>query len=178
MAPPRTPVPLSPARHAELCRAIDSLSKAGLLRLLRFAQDHGYGTDSNAHDLLHEALALMLDGDRCAWSTETFSRDLRGIIRSVASHRRESLKQRQQRELEYTNAQPPTSNGQEGQVDSVSRVQHIRDYFEAQGDVEAALVIDGMAQGLSMREAAETLGLSSTQYDAIRQRIRRQRGTP
>lgn len=171
------PIRLSSARHAELCQAIESISREDLLRLLRFAETRAYGTELTGRDLFHEALELMLDGERCAWSQKTFVRDLYRIVRSVVSHKRASINRRQEREIAYTDQQTALG-ANEGQLDAANRVQRLRDWFEAQGDVEATLVIDGMAQGMSMREAAESLGLSDNQYDAVRKRIHRQKRVP
>jgi hypothetical protein len=172
--PPSAPVPIPETRHAELRRALDSLSKADLQRLLHVAELRAAGTGLTSDDLLHEAVTRMFSGSRAAWSAETLVGDLFGIIRSIASSKRESLRQRRQREQHFHEAKPAPATNVD-QLDLVVRVRQLRARLEAQGDVEAVLVLDGMAQGLTMKEAAEDLGLAPKQLDAIRKRITRQR---
>lgn len=172
--PPSAPVPIPEARHAELRRAIESLSNADLQRLLRGADILAVGTGLTGRDLFHEGIKRMLSGKRAAWSADTLARDLPGILRSIASGMRASLRQRRQREEAFDQAQPPPATSDD-RLDVVERVRQLRARLEAQEDVEAVLVLDGMAQGLTMKEAAEDLGLTPKQLDAVRKRITRQR---
>ena len=173
--PPSAPVPIPETRHAELRRALDSLSKADLQRLLHAAELWAAGTGLTGRDLLHEAVTRMFSGARAAWSVETLVRDLFRIIRSIASSEQESLRQRRQREQDFDEAKPAPATSDD-QLDLVERVRQLRARLEMQADAEAVLMLDGMAQGLTMKEAAEDLGLTPKQLDAVRKRLTRLRG--
>jgi len=184
--PPDEPTPISQMRHAELCRAITELSVEARGRLLRFAEQRSYATGCSALDLFQEAVRLMLDGSRRAWKAQTLERDLFSILKSVAFHRRAKFLDRRKRERRFAEReQEEAETGKprtisphdtlERQLDARKRVEGLKAHFEDKDDTEATLVIDGMAEGNSMREAADSLGLTPKQYDAVRKRLNRYR---
>lgn len=172
------------ANDGEIVAAIDALSTADTLRLSKVAAFRArslaaLGLGTSADDLVQEALARTLHGNRRWRKAVKFVTHLTQTIRSIASHGREELK--------GGAVVPATSDDAEGALDGVSvlsatvdperaaaaleQLDQIAARFES--DAEVTLVMTRLAQGMTGPEIQTDLDMTQTQYETIMTRLRR-----
>lgn len=171
------------ASQQEIAYALRNLTDADLRRLERIARFRILGlNDLDWQDLLHDAVARLLDGTR-RWPKDiSLVVFLRETMRSIVSEhwRRKNnapvLSEAQLHRIDDTerhileNAPDPTTNP-ERQMLVTETLAKIEKVF--QGDPEAMHVILGMAVGKSPNEIQGEAQMSSKRYATTQKRIRR-----
>ena len=164
--------------------ALRNLSDADLRRLERIARLRCIGLhDLHWRDLLHEAIARLLDGSRIWPKHLSLVVFLRETMRSIASDhwRRRSVNpiQLESEVPEIADAgnspilenTPDLTPNPEEALSAVETLKHIHDIFCE--DTDALHVIIGMANGKSPGEIQKEAGMTPTRYATTQRRIRR-----
>ena len=160
------------------------LSDADLRRLERIARLRAVGLhEVEWRDLLHEAVARMLDGAR-QWPEDVgLVVFLRQTMRSIASEH--WSRRRISPVLSEAQLQDPSEEAEGSLLDAVMdpTADPERDAVAAEalaqieqafkGDLEALHVLSGMAIGKSPREIQEEEHLDARRYASVQRRIRR-----
>lgn len=168
-------------RAADVAAAIDALSNLELVRLKALARlwsrdlPGGLGWS----DILHEAIARVLDGSR-SWPPDVpILAFLSGVMRSICNDhwRRARLEQR----LLVSRDDPDQRSWPSEEADEVpdpervlAAAQTLANVYRLFEDDPLALkIIAGMADGLAAREICKVNGISELDYDTTRRRMRR-----
>jgi DNA-directed RNA polymerase specialized sigma24 family protein len=160
----------------EIARTLAALSEIDLLRLKAIARlrARSLPRDVGWSDLLNEAVARALDGTRQCPPGIGIVAFLAGIMRSIASeHWRRLRREAGIFELSGDDA--------EGEADPAPDPERTLAALQAlaildqlfAGDLAASQILAGLAGGLPAREIREMYGLSETDYDSARKRMRR-----
>jgi len=167
---------------AETALALKLVTESDLLKLKAIARLHARGLppDVSWDDLLQEAFARVMSGSRkkpCGISMVAF---LSGVMRSLrAEHWRrvhlespDGLRRRLRdpgnaQELEAEDAAPDPERA----LIAWQEMQSIARLFA--GDLVALQIVSGLAEGLSPEEIRTASGISKTDYDSARRRMRR-----
>jgi DNA-directed RNA polymerase specialized sigma24 family protein len=151
----------------EVGRLLGRLRQPDLLRLAALARTWVIGLPRrDPKDLLSEALARILSGDRPWPAHVSFSAFLSQVMRSIASHWRHE----DQRE-------PLADDGGEGLHDRAPPVDHeysdLTERMRAtlEDDTPARDMLDHVLLQTSRKEARAQLGLDETGYDTTRRRM-------
>jgi RNA polymerase sigma-70 factor (ECF subfamily) len=166
---------------AEVASAIHALSDADLMRLKALARLWSRGLPGGLGwtDVLHEAIARVLDGSRPWPAHVPILAFLSGVMRSICDDQWRRVRQ-EQRLLVSRDDQ--VSRGWSGdEIDEVpdhERVLAAADvlanvYRLFEGDPLAIKIIAGMSDGLTAREICKAYGISELDYDTTRRRMRR-----
>ncbi|MFH0301875.1 hypothetical protein AAFX91_32665 [Bradyrhizobium sp. 31Argb] len=168
-------------RAADVASAIDALSDLELVRLNALARlwsrdlPGGLGWS----DILHEAIARVLDGSR-PWPPEVpIVAFLSGVMRSICNDhwRRARLEQRLLVSRDDPNQRSwPSDEADEVPVPEqvVAAAQMLANVYRLfEGDPLALKIIAGMADGLAAREICKVYDISELDYDTTRRRMRR-----
>ncbi|MCY4383128.1 MAG: hypothetical protein OXE44_08270 [Nitrospinae bacterium] len=171
------------ASQQEIAYALRNLTDADLRRLERIARFRIIGlNDLDWQDLLHDAVARLLDGTR-RWPKDIpLVVFLRETMRSIVSEhwRRKKntpvLSEAQLHRIDDTERHilenaPDTTTNPERQMLASETLAKIEKVF--QGDPEAMRVILGMAVGKSPNEIQKEAQMSSKRYATTQRRIRR-----
>ena len=163
--------------------ALKLVTEADLLRLKVMARLHARGLPAHVDwgDLLQEAFARMLDGSRRRPDDVPLGAFLAGVMRSLkAEHWRRAHREAAQlpkllAQLESTDSQGEeacdASPGPERRLIATQELALIDQLFA--DDARALQVILGLAEGRSPQEICASFGMSKTDYDSTRKRIRR-----
>lgn len=168
-------------RAADVAAAIDALSDLELVRLKVLARlwsrdlPGGLGWS----DILHEAIARVLDGSRSWPPGVPILAFLSGVMRSICNDhwRRARLEQR----LLVSRDDPDQRSWPSEEADDVpdpervlAAAQTLANVYRLFEDDPLALkIIAGMADGLAAKEICEVNGISELDYDTTRRRMRR-----
>lgn len=174
------------ANPAEIEAALRSLSPADLHGLEKFAiwrtRALGRVWHGNDHeDLLAEAVAATLAGDR-RWNKHVaFVEHLRGAMRSISSHWSEKKGRGEEQPFALAPDDEQQMRGEEhvpsnepmpdAEAVAKSRLQEIESLFSSDQDVLE--VIDGLRAELTGPEIQELLEISETEYWTRMRRMRR-----
>jgi DNA-directed RNA polymerase specialized sigma24 family protein len=173
--------PLQPP--ADRALALQLVTDCDLLRLKVIARLHGRSLppDLSWADLLQEALARVLDGSRAIPPDVPTVAFLAGVMRSIkAEHWRRRRRANEQQPVlatEYQVVAAETAEACDPQPDperwliAAQQLQAIGTLFEH--DAVALQIISGLGDGLTAEEIRRTLGLTKTDYDSARKRMRR-----
>lgn len=168
-------------RVADVAAAIDALSDIELVRLKALARlwsrdlPGGLGWS----DILHEAIARVLDGSRSWPSDVPILAFLSGIMRSICNDhwRRARLEQRLLVSRDDPDQRSWPSEGSDEVPDPervLAAAQTLANVYRLFEDDPLALkIIAGMADGLAAREICKVNGISELDYDTTRRRMRR-----
>ncbi|WP_247493208.1 hypothetical protein [Bradyrhizobium sp. 142] len=166
---------------ADVGSAIDALSDIDLVRLKALARLWSRGLPGGLgwSDILHEAIARVLDGSRPWPPGVPILAFLSGVMRSICNDhwRRARYEQRL-----LVSRDDPDQRGWPGvEADEVpdperilaaaQMLAHVYRLFEA--DTLALKIIAGMTDGLTAREICELHDMSELDYDTTRRRMRR-----
>jgi DNA-directed RNA polymerase specialized sigma24 family protein len=163
--------------------ALKALRKFDLLRLKTIARIHARGlpADVGWADLLQEAFARVLDGSRQQPEGVPLVAFLAGVMRSLKSeHWRRALRQSRHSEtvLPYQEPGSPKdrelsdpSPDAERLLSALQELAAINKLFA--GDRVALIIINGLGDGLSAEQIRIQAGISKTDYDSARKRMRR-----
>jgi DNA-directed RNA polymerase specialized sigma24 family protein len=176
-----TDSPLQPP--ADRALALKLVTDCDLLRLKVIARLHGRSLppDLSWADLLQEALARVLDGSRAIPAGVPTVAFLAGVMRSIkAEHWRRRRRANEQQPVlatEYQVVAAETAEACDPQPDperwliAAQQLQAIGTLFAQ--DAVALQIIAGLGDGLTAEEIRRALGLTKTDYDSARKRMRR-----
>lgn len=169
------------ARVTDVAFAIDALSDIELVRLRALARlwsrdlPGGLGWS----DILHEAIARVLDGSR-PWPPDVpILAFLSGVMRSICNDhwRRARLEQRllvsrdDPEERSWPHEEADEAPDPERILAAAQTLANVYRLFEA--DPPALKIIAGMADGLAASEICKIHGMSELDYATTRRRMRR-----
>ena len=173
----------APGRHLapeEVLEKLDSLSADDKLRLRLLERRRLGGTDLQEGELYHEAICLVILGDRRCPRGESVIAFMAQTMRNIASHRRAKLKRFDSMtgtnhdgapfEFQIASDQhdPERSLIEQEDTDTVSAI-----YECLEGDDEAQLVIMEIAAGKKGKELHDALGIDQPTYDYAMRRIKK-----
>jgi DNA-directed RNA polymerase specialized sigma24 family protein len=168
---------------ADAALALKVVSESDLLRLKTIARIYARGlpADVGWADLLQEAFARVLDGSRQRPEGISLVVFLAGIMRSLKSeHWRRALREsrRSQTVLPYQEPGGPEDRELPDPAPDPERVLIALQELAAidklfAGDRAALLIINGLGAGLSAEQIRIATGISKTDYDSARKRMRR-----
>jgi len=171
------------AMPAETALALKIVSKSDLLRLKTIARIHARGlpADVGWADLLQEAFARILDGSRQQPEGVPLVAFLAGVMRSLKSdHWRRALRESryaQECRIPQTPGEPedlelgdpaPDPERLLGALQELAAI----DRLFANNRV-VLQIINGLAEGLTADQICTAMGISKTDYDSARKRMRR-----
>jgi RNA polymerase sigma-70 factor (ECF subfamily) len=182
--PQRQPVEVgAAATPAETALALKLVSQTDLLRLKTIARVHARGlpADVGWADLLQEAFARVLDGSRHQPEGLPMVVFLAGVMRSLKTEHwrrliRESSSWRTIRIGQASDApidvepRDPAPDPERALM-ALQELAAIDRLFAL--DAVVLLIIEGLGEGLSADQIRTGAGLSKTEYDSARRRIRR-----
>lgn len=169
-------------RPAQTALALGELSKMDLLRLKVIARLYARGLPPEGvwEDLLQEALTRIFAGSRRRPERVAVVAFVAGVLRSLRAHHWRRVR-RELRDDQLRLDQPGDESiadrlidqtpGPERALDARQQLALIRMLFA--DDAPALQIIDGIAQGLSAERIRLSTGLSKTEYNSARRRIRR-----
>jgi DNA-directed RNA polymerase specialized sigma24 family protein len=166
----------------EFSAKLKAMSQADFLRLRKIGSQYAAGTIGTWEDLLHEAICLTLQGERHCKRSLTVLAHLHSTMRSLASN----VRKKDGRISTVSIGSPIDSNDEDGLTidpqdstpNSEIRLSHqeclntLFGLFENE-DENTGLVLTGVAMGQNPAEIQAQVGITSTEYDTIRKRIRR-----
>jgi DNA-directed RNA polymerase specialized sigma24 family protein len=160
-----------------------NVGELDFLKLNAIARIHARGLppDVGWADLLQEAFARVLDGSRRRPDGISLVVFLAGIMRSLRSeHWRRAVRQSSRSQLVVPSQIPddPINRELSDPAPDPERVliawqelRAINDLFS--GDRVVLLIINGLGDGLSAEQIRVAIGISKTDYDSARKRMRR-----
>ncbi len=168
---------------AERALALALVTEADLLRLKAIARLHARGLPPEVSwcDLLQEAIARVLDGSRRQPAGVPMVAFLAGVIRSIrAEHWRRARREAEQMPKLIVDLDAPELQSDEVSDSAPSPERYILAAQElalierlfAQ-DAQAQQIIAGLADQRSPDEICASCGMSKTEYDSTRKRMRR-----
>ena len=167
-------------RPAETALALNLLSTTDLLRLKTVARLYARGLEPDGawEDLLQIAITRVLTGSRQCPAGVSMVALIAGILRSLRADywRRARRQAREDRlridhESEESFALVDPTPGPERALDARQQLTLVKLLFA--DDPAALQVIDGLSNGLSAEQIRLSTGLSKTDYDSTRRRMRR-----
>jgi RNA polymerase sigma-70 factor (ECF subfamily) len=167
-------------RPAETALALNLLSTTDLLRLKTVARLYARGLEPDGawEDLLQIAITRVLTGSRQCPAGVSIVALIAGILRSLRADywRRARRQAREDRlridhESEESFALVDPTPGPERALDARQQLTLVKLLFA--DDPAALQVIDGLSNGLSAEQIRLSTGLSKTDYDSTRRRMRR-----
>ncbi len=168
---------------ADRALALKLVTDCDLLRLKVIARLHGRSLppDVSWADLLQEALARVLDGSRAIPPDVPPVAFLAGVMRSIkAEHwrrRRRATEQQPALAFDYQLVSPESPEACDALPDperwliAAQQIEAIGVLFAQ--DPVALQIISGLGDGLTAEEIRQALGMSKTDYDSARKRMRR-----
>jgi DNA-directed RNA polymerase specialized sigma24 family protein len=171
-------VPSARQEGGDAASAIDQLGKADWLRLEQCARYQVYRYAAiNPHEVLAEAVARAMAGERIWPADVALMTFLRGVIRSVADEFREKEKAiLSTPDAELTAAMQAEPDGERApgedvRLEQLELIRRIWLLFE--GDDGAQALMFGVEEGMTAKEVQDQFDLSATDYDAARKRLKR-----
>lgn len=169
-------------RPAQTARALELLSNTDLLRLKTVARVYARGLSPEGvwEDMLQEAITRVLTGSRRRPEGVGMVPFVAGILRSLRAHywsraRREPRED--QLRIDAPHDECSTHNlvdpapGPERALEARQHLTLIKVLFAA--DWAVLKILEGLGEGLSAEEIRLSVGLSKTDYDSARKRMRR-----
>jgi RNA polymerase sigma-70 factor (ECF subfamily) len=163
--------------------ALELVTEMDLLRLKAIARLHARGLppDVSWDDLLQEAITRVLTGKRVQPDGVALVAFLGGVMRSLRADHIRRARHGVSREDARWLDQPredvfelelldPTADPERALI-AAEELDKIRRLFA--DDPVALLIIDGLAEGLAAEQIRARHGLSRTEYDSARKRMRR-----
>jgi len=168
---------------AQTALALDLLTRMDLLRLKTIARVYARGLPPEVawEDLLQEAITRVITGSRRRPEGVTTVVFVAGILRSLRADywRRATRESDGHHRLSIDHeghdstavALPDPAPGPERTLSARQELTAIKRLFAA--DRAALQIIDGLGEGLSVDQIRHAAGLSKTDYDSARRRMRR-----
>jgi DNA-directed RNA polymerase specialized sigma24 family protein len=170
-------------RPAEVALALNLISRMDFLRLKAIARLHARGLppDVSWDDLLQEAFTRAIVGSRRKPEGVPMVAFLAGIMRSLRTEHwrrarggpgsHESLRIDHQRDLSRSAELRDPASDLEQALLAREQIEAIEELFA--GDDVALGIIAGLAEGRSAAQIRSAMGISKTEYDSARKRMRR-----
>jgi DNA-directed RNA polymerase specialized sigma24 family protein len=169
-------------RPAQAALALELISRLDLLRLKTIARIYARGLlpDGVWEDLLQEAITRVLTGSRRQPEGLTMVAFVAGILRSLRAHywrrarrepRDDKLRIDHRGEESFALDLADPTPGPERALEARQQLTLIKLLFA--DDPTALKIIDGLGDGLSAEQIRRSAGLSKTDYDSARRRMRR-----
>lgn len=160
----------TPLEQAVATKLIGDMNLLRLKASARFLA-RGLAPDLYWWDLLQEAFARLLNGSRRCPPNLPIDVFMTGVMRSIrAEHWRRRWQLEVSRFLNGEELSDPAPDPERAVV-AQQELEAIKALFA--DDPVATHIITGLADGLSAEEIREKYGLSSTEYDSARKRMRR-----
>jgi DNA-directed RNA polymerase specialized sigma24 family protein len=180
LPPPGIGTTLPPLSEAEIRCEISSLTAGGRTRLIRIANYYGRISFEEPDELVHEAICRVLEGKR-AWPRDLEKLGfLAGVIKSIAGDRRRAQERTipldEESEVREARRGLMDYEGTEARkirakLDEKRIMMRIMTLFD--DDPIAQQVVIGMVDGARGEELERASGLSPTEYESKRKKIRR-----
>lgn len=161
--------------------ALSQLTVAARVRLVRVAQRFAFGCSYSTEDLLQQAAVRALTSGRTFASQDDMLAYLVSAMRSVAfderkktqTHALDMAESIDDDDIAATGLQshPSAADDVMREEDDEARITALRQLM-AQNE-NAALVLEGLLDGMKAAEIRDALGMSSTEYDSARTYIHR-----
>jgi hypothetical protein len=170
-------------RPAEVALALNLISRMDFLRLKAIARLHARGLppDVSWDDLLQEAFTRALVGSRRKPQSVPMVAFLAGIMRSLRTEHwrraqggpasRESMRIDHQRDLSRAAELRDPASDLEQSLLASEQIEALERLFA--GDLVVLGIIAGLAEGRSAAQIRAAMGISKTDYDSGRKRLRR-----
>jgi RNA polymerase sigma-70 factor (ECF subfamily) len=166
---------------ADVASAIHALSDADLVRLRALARLWSRGLPGGLGwtDVLHEAIARVLDGSRPWPAHVPLLAFLAGVMRSICDDQWRRVRQEQRLLVSRDDQDSRVGSGDEiSEVPDPERVLAATELLASvyrlfEGDPLAMKIIAGMSDGLTGSEICKAYGISELDYDTTRRRMRR-----
>lgn len=170
-------------RPAQTALALDLVSRMDLLRLKAIARVYARGLPLEGawEDMLQEALTRVLVGSRRRPEGVRMVAFVAGVLRSLRTEywRRAARESRSNSQLQIDLEQddsitlviPDPAPGPERALSARQELMAIKRLFAE--DLTALKIIEGLGQGLSAEQIRVATGLSRTDYESARRRMRR-----
>jgi DNA-directed RNA polymerase specialized sigma24 family protein len=168
---------------AETALALKLVTETDLLRLKAIARLHARGlpADVSWDDLLQEAFARVISGSRRKPQGVTMVVFLSGVMRSLRSEHwrraqlesRDSYALRRLRDSEASQELEPADPTPDPERSMIAWQEMARINRLFADDPVALQIVLGLAEGLSADEIRKMSGISKTDYDSARRRMRR-----
>jgi DNA-directed RNA polymerase specialized sigma24 family protein len=173
MHPALKPIRIAARPPATEALAAGLVSTADLLRLKALARFHARGLppDVGWSDLLQEAFARLLDGTRQRPSDVAIVPFIAGVMRSLRSDYWRRAKREARSRNDVNEHSASDSLTPERCAIARQELEQIDALFV--DDRGARRIIAALAEGLSPSEIRRSLGVSRTEYESIRKRMRR-----
>lgn len=179
-----------PATEQQIIEAVEGLDDIALARLRKEASHMIGGTRfENPHDLINETVERLLSGDR-TWPIHVpFERFFTNAMRSVAYGIRHLKRQKSEvlaadhaegtpdemDPIEVLGAKTPSIEEQfireEDRQAAARHLATIEEHFK--NDAEVTMVLMGIEDEISPAEVREMAGMTLTEYETARKRLRR-----
>ncbi len=170
-------------RPAQTALALDLVNEMDLLRLKTIARVYARGLEPEVawEDMLQEALTRVLVGSRLRPEGVTMVAFVAGILRSLradywrraarASAGNDTVRIDHESDESLAVVMSDPTPGPERELVALQELSTIRELFAS--DPTAVQIIDGLGRGLSAEQIRRSTGLSKTDYDSARRRMRR-----
>jgi hypothetical protein len=180
LSPPTIEAIPPPLSEAEIRNEISSLTAGERTKLIKIARSYGRISFEEPDELVHEAICRILDGTR-KWPRDLEKlRFLAGVIKSIAGDRKRALRQALGRTVPL-NEEREVGEARRGLMDYEGTeargiwakldVKRIMTLFD--DDPIAQKILVGMADGTRGEDLEQASGLSPTEYESKRKKIRR-----
>jgi hypothetical protein len=176
LSPPTIEAIPPPLSEAEVRSEINSLTAGEQTKLIKIARSYGRISFEEPDELVHEAICRILDGTR-KWPRDLEKlRFLAGVIKSIAGDRKRALRQTvpldEEREVREARRGLMDYEGIEARgIWAKLDVKRIMTLFD--DDPIAQKILVGMADGTRGEDLEQASGLSPTEYESKRKKIRR-----
>jgi len=170
-------------RPAQTALALDLVNEMDLLRLKSIARVYARGLlpEVTWEDMLQEALTRVLVGSRLRPEGVTMVAFVAGILRSLradywrraarASANNDTVRIDHESDESLAVVMTDPTPGPERALVALQELSTIRELFAT--DPTALQIIEGLGRGLSAEQIRRSTGLSKTDYDSARKRMRR-----
>ncbi len=162
----------------EIRIALHELSDADILRLGKIASQYANGCQLETDELLNEAIAASLSGNRQCPRTVPLIIFLRQAMRSIASNQRRKIRTEHRAEpMDNDPANDPVlsvSDGKPSPADRAVAEQEVQTIFALfDHDEDVTMLLMGIYDSYNPDEICETAGWDRKTYDTVRKRLRR-----
>jgi hypothetical protein len=179
LPPPGIETTLPPLSEAEVRKEINSLTRGERTKLIKIASYYAWKgriSFEEPDELVHEAICRVLEGKR-EWPRDLEKLGfLAGVIKSIAGDRRRALERTvpldQESEVREARRGLMDYEGTEARgIRAKLDVKRIMTLFD--DDPIAQKIVMGMGDGARGEELEQASGLSPTEYESKRKKIRR-----
>lgn len=161
-------------------RRLRAIAHSELMRIYKKARLRVWKTGMEPADLVHEAIARTLAGERSCRADDEVIKHLDGVMRSIAETEREKRdREIHEAPMDSESTDTPAVVAASAQTgDLTARHAHVAESLKRvedafAGDPQAEAVVVGLANQWSPAEMQEVGQMDETQYQSARRRVRR-----